>query len=122
MMVVFDLDGTIAAAPRQFQPLMSALQACGHSVTVLTGTDHIPPTQQDWQEKCNYLTSLGCGQCWDELVVLSHPVRGDIAPLKAKWLVDHGADLFIDNDQNNADVAIAAGIPLVLVPWASKEK
>ena len=122
MRVVCDLDGTIAAAPQQFQSLMSALQACGHSVTVLTGTDNVPPTQQDWQEKCNYLTSLGCGQCWDELVVLSHPPDGDIAPLKAKWLVDHGAEIFIDDNQNNANAAIAAGTPLVLVPWASRSK
>ena len=123
MKSAFDLDNTIDANPAEFQSLMSALQAAGHTVIVLTGTGDDTATQQEWQEKANYLTSLGCGSCWDQLVIMAHPASGpDLADLKAKWLMDNGVELFADSTMENAKAANKAGVPLVLVPQGSKIK
>jgi hypothetical protein len=119
MKIALDLDNTIDAAPKQMQSLMSALKSTGHDVTVLTGSSSEPMTEQDWQDKANYLNGLGCGACWDSLVVLSH-ANGDTADLKAKWCKDNSVDILIDNSKDNAKAATAAGIPLVLVPWATR--
>jgi len=119
MKIAVDLDNCIDATPKQMQSIMSALMAAGHSVTVLTGSSVSPLTEADWQDKANYLTSLGCGSCWDNLVILAHSVDG-IADVKAKWLADNGYDVLIDNSKDNARAATAAGVNLVLVPWASR--
>jgi hypothetical protein len=119
MQVAFDLDNTIDAAPKQMQSLMAALKATGHEVSVVTGSNSMPVTQEDWQEKCNYLNMLGCGACWDKLIVLSH-ANGDIPSIKAKWCDDNGVDMLIDNSKENARAATAIGIPMVLVPWATR--
>lgn len=121
MKTVLDLDNTIDANPAQFQTIMSALKSCGHTVIVVTGTGDDTATQQRWQEKCDYLTSLGCGQCWDELVIMAHP-GGDIADDKSAWMVANDVHCFIDSTMVNAKSANLAGIPLVLVPQGSKIK
>ena len=121
MKTVLDLDNTIDANPAQFQSIMSALLACGHYVIVLTGTSDATATQQDWQAKCDYLTSLGCSQCWNELVVVSH-TGGDIADTKAQWLQTNDVHCFIDSTMANAKAANKIGVPLVLVPQGSKIK
>src|ERR1035438_1065511 len=117
---VFDIDGTLDCAPRQFQAMMAALQAAGHGVYVITGTPNDPVTQQDWQEKANYLNSLGCNN-YDVLVVLSASDKDTIADRKAQWLVANKADCLIDNDEANCQAASAAGIPCVITPWASRQ-
>ena len=125
MRVALDLDGTIDSCPREFQSIMSALQAASHTVTVVTGVEAAKVTKQDTEEKKNYLSALGCGQCYDELVILPHTPDGedhDLHDEKAQWLIDNGVDVFFDNNSKNAKAAVKAGVPLVLVPWASKEK
>jgi hypothetical protein len=118
----FDLDNTIDANPSEFQSMMSALQAAGHTVIVLTGTSDPTATQQRWQEKANYLTSIGCGQCWDILVIMSHAGPANLSDLKAQWLVDNDVSLYADSTMSNAKAANSAGIPLVIVPQGSKIK
>lgn len=117
MRAAFDIDGSIDAAPKQFASLMQALKAAGHWVTVLTGSPVDPIPDTIWQEKANYLNELGCGECWDDLVVVSAPF--DVS--KAAWLADNDVDTLIDNDKGNCKAAVAAGVPLVLCPWASRE-
>lgn len=119
MKFAFDLDNTIDAAPHEMQTLMSVIKASGHWVAVVTGTASDAATQDVWQAKANYLNSLGCGACWNSMTVLTH-TNGDLPTIKAQWLVDNGFDVLIDNDKDNAKAATAAGIPLVLVPWASR--
>lgn len=119
MKIAVDLDNCIDAAPKQFQSMLSAFMAAGHDVTILTGCANDPMTPDDWTEKANYLNSIGCGTCWDDMVILSH-ANGDLPNLKAKWCDDNSVDLLIDNSKDNARAATSAGIPLVLVPWATR--
>lgn len=120
MKIAVDLDNTIDANPKEFQSLMSALQAAGHRVIVLTGNSNDSAIEQDWNDKCKYLTGLGCSSCWDQLTVLAHTNAGNISDEKAKWCTDNGVDILIDNSKENAKAATKAGIPLVLVPWATR--
>jgi hypothetical protein len=117
--IAVDIDGTIDSNPDQMRSIMSAMQQAGHHVVVLTGTSEPPATKADWDTKATYLRSLGCGSCWDQLVVIAHET-GNLAAAKADWCVDNGVDLLIDNNKENAKQATKAGIPLVLVPWASR--
>ena len=117
----FDLDNTIDANPAELQSMMSALRAAAHTVVVVTGTAEPTVTQAVWQQKADYLTSIGCGQCWDELVVASHP-GGDFSDQKAQWLSENGFHLYCDSTMVNAKAANKIGIPLVLVPQGSKIK
>ena len=119
MRVAVDLDNTIDTNPKEFQSLMQALRAAGHVVTVLTGTGDEAATQEVWTEKCQYLATLGCGNCWDDMTVIASP-GGPSSDEKAKWCNEHGVDILIDNSKENAKAAIAAGVPLVLVPWATR--
>jgi len=119
MKFAFDLDNTIDATPHEMQTLMSTIKASGHWVEVVTGTGGDEATQAEWQNKVNYLNTLGCGACWNSLTIIAHP-NGSSDQLKAKWLVEHGFDVLVDNDKDNAKAATAAGVPLVLVPWASR--
>lgn len=119
MLIAVDIDGTIDATPDEMRTLMGSLMAAGHVVVVLTGIADDIATQSDFDHKANYLRSLGCGAVWDKMVVLPH-ARGEIDLMKAQWCKDNGVDIFIDNDKANARAAIDAGIPLVLVPWASR--
>jgi len=118
MQVAFDLDNTIDAAPKQMQSMMSAFKAAGYKVVVLTGTEN-EVTETVWQAKANYLNELGCGACWTQLVVLAHGKNGP-SEVKAEWCKDNDVDVLIDNSKDNARAAIAAGVPLVLVPWATR--
>lgn len=119
MKIVVDIDGTIDANPDEMRSIMGSLMQAGHYVVVLTGTQQDPVTQTEWDSKCNYLISMGCGAVWDELVVVPH-VSGELADVKAQWCRDNGVDVMIDNDKTNAKAATKAGVPLVLVPWASR--
>jgi hypothetical protein len=97
--------------------------AAGHIVSVVTGTSDGPPTQMDYDNKAAYLTNMGIGECWHDMTVISHPGGGsDLATTKAQWCVDNGVDCLVDNTVANVKAASAAGISLVLVPWASRIK
>ena len=119
MKVAVDLDNTIDAEPPRLQSLLSALRAAGHVVVVVTGTAQDVASQNEWNAKADYLSKLGCGACYDTLVVIASP-DGSSADLKAKWCDENGVDILIDNSKENAKAAVAVGIPLVLVPWASR--
>ena len=119
MRIAIDLDNTIDATPKQFQSMMSALIAGGNKVTVLTGTDGDVATQEIWDAKAQYLNSLGCGSCWTDMTVIPH-MNGNGPELKAQWCKDNGVDILIDNSKDNAKASIAVGVPLVLVPWATR--
>lgn len=119
--IAVDIDGTVDAAPSEMQGIMSALKAAGHRVSILTGTANPTATQQDFNEKSNYLNSMGCGQCWDSMTVVAHGGNVNLADAKANWLSSNGVDVLIDNDKDNAKAATKAGVPLVLVPWASRQ-
>lgn len=122
MFVAFDLDGCVDSYPREMQSLMSALQAAGHHVEVVTGIQDKQPTQQALDEKAQYLASIGCGQCYDKLVVVNYPAGGkDVANNKVDYLVGAGCHVLVDNTIPNAKAATAAGL-LALVPWGAKQK
>ena len=116
---VFDVDGTVAAYPQECQALMSALMAAGHRVSILTGVSSMPVTQQDFDDKANYLRSLGMAESYDDMTVISNKVKGGLAIAKSLWLRDAGADIFVDNSTANAEEAIKY-VDIVLVPWATR--
>ena len=112
MLVGIDVDGCIDADPAVMLALMQALRAAGQRVVILTGCSNTVVSQQDIEDKRNYLQQLGCGQAYDQLVVFADPA----APAKAEWLADNHADMLIDNSKTNAKMAPC----FVLVPWQSR--
>lgn len=114
-----DVDGTITSAPEQMGAMMMALKAAAHQVIILTGVSGISASQQDFDEKTQLLTSLGCGQCWDSMYIIPHAPGSDLPAMKADLCKQLGVDVLIDNDKNNAKACMAV-VPLVLVPWASR--
>jgi hypothetical protein len=98
------------------QALMTALMAAGHKVAVVTGVPGDKVVPQDTIDKAAYLQSLGCAECYDQLVVLAEPHDEN----KAEWLKANHADLLVDNNKSNAKAAM--GTCCVLVPWASRKK
>ncbi|SRR5258708_28671070 len=115
MLVAADLDGTLDAFPREFQSLLSALRAAGHTVYVVTGVTADVATPEHVAAKQQLLASLGLGQCYERLVVVAAP-DGVVADRKAAYLTSVGADVLIDNNTHNAGAVAGQGI-LVLVPW-----
>lgn len=113
MLVAVDIDGTIDAAPTIFLSLMQALRAAGHRVVVVTGSAAPAVTEQDLQDKANYLQQLGLAEAYDELVVVADPTD----ETKTQWLEDNGAALLVDNKKANAKAAPC----LTLVPWQTRE-
>lgn len=118
--VAVDLDGTISAAPQQMQELCSALMAAGHRVSVVTGTANDTATQTDFDEKSNYLNALGMGQSYTDMTVIPSSISGGLPNAKAKWAKSQSVDIAVDNSKANAKAYVNIGIPLVLVPWASR--
>jgi len=118
MLVAVDIDGAIDAYPRELQSLMSALMAAGHRVHILTATSGDEATEHGAQTKVNYLNNLGMGECWHRLVEVD---SDDVPTAKVNYMTDAGADVFIDNDEANCAAAAKAGIPLVLMPWQSRQ-
>lgn len=114
-----DIDGTAAAAPQQIQELASALMAAAHRVTIITGIADDIVTQEDFDEKSQYLCALGMAESYNDMVVISNNVKGGLAKAKAMWCKNHGVDILIDNNKENAKAAISY-VPLVLVPWATR--
>ena len=116
MLFMLDADGTITADVPGFCDLMCTLKADGNRVVIVSGNSPDSPTGPTWQSKVDYLQGVGITQCWDELVVVS----GDIPAAKAQWCKDNNVDVAIDNSTSNATALVFAGVPLVLVPWATR--
>jgi hypothetical protein len=118
MIISCDIDGVISAAPEQMQTILEGLRNDGHYIAIISACENDPsPSGNTWQSKYEFLTSVGV-TAWDELVT----VTGDIPKMKAQWNSDHAVQIFIDNNVQNAKASVKAGIPLVLVPWESKQK
>ena len=115
MLAAFDLDGCIDAFPREMQTIMSSLKSNGHRVVVVTGTADDSASQEVFDEKTAYLLKLGCGECYDQLIVVAHPTK-NISDMKADVLESIGADVLFDNRKKNAKEAPC----LALVPWQSR--
>jgi hypothetical protein len=119
MHIAVDLDGTIDAASALFQNLFSTLKAAGHTVTVLTGSSTIDSVSIAGKQ--NYLNQLGMGDSYSQLVLIpSDDDMDKLSQLKALWCSENGVDILIDNRKANAKAAVAAGVQLVLVPWATR--
>ena len=118
--VMIDIDGTAAAYPQQIQELASAMMCAGHRVSILTGCANSPVTQQDWDNKANYLNELGMGQSFNDMTVLYSGIAGGLDKAKAAWCASQGVDIAIDNSKANAAAMIVAGVACVLVPWATR--
>ena len=116
--IMCDIDGTLNAAVPEMTALLRALHDAGNYVALVSGIDDNPKSGNTWQAKAQYLQSLGVTQCWDDLVVVS----GDIPALKSQWCLDNNIDLAIDNSIPNARSLIDIGLPMVLVPWATRNK
>lgn len=110
-----DIDGTVDANPAVYESLMMALRDAGHRVAVLTGASAGKVTKDELAEKCQYLTEMGLGCAWDDLVVFASPPH----KAKAKWVKKHGASLLIDNSTKTAP--LASKFTTVLVPWATAD-
>lgn len=115
MLVAADVDGSVDSDPATFGSLLAALRAAGHHVAILTGSSTAHPTAQDCADKVAYLKALGCGACWDTLVVFPNPP----AVAKAQWCRANGVALLLDNDLANAKAA--APYTTVLVPFNSAD-
>lgn len=116
--IMIDMDGTLTAAPAAFSQMLGALHDAGNYIAVVTGYEEGPATQEVWQQKLAHLQALDLGNCWDELVVIG----GDVPTGKVNWCQQNGATVCIDNNVANAKALVAAGMPLVLVPWETKVK
>ena len=114
MLIAVDLDGTIDSDPDLYQQMMSAWQAAGITVVVITGTLSDTLSQSYVDQKKQALDNLGV-TAWDQLIVVANPPEQP----KADWLKANGASLLIDNRKDNAKAA--ADICPVLVPWQTRE-
>ena len=119
---MYDIDGTLSAQPHIFCQIMCALKAAGWHNAVVSGDNPDSPSGGTFQDKCNYLQSVGITECWDELVVIPSPTPEIRAQIKAQWCKDNAVSVMFDNDKGNADAAVVIGVPLVLVPWATRER
>ena len=115
MLVATDLDGTLDANPPLFQHVLSALQAAGDEIAVLTGVRATTVSPADQQAKRDYLQQLGI-TAYSRLVIF--PDDGNLPRAKADWCRRNRVALLIDNDRANAQAA--ANDCLVLVPWATR--
>jgi hypothetical protein len=113
-----DIDGCISGSPEQFNTILSALKAAGHHVNIVSGDNPKSPSGPTFASKVAYLQSVGVTDCWDQLVV----VTGDIPAAKAKWCKENNVQIAFDNSIPNAKAMIGVGVPLVVVPWATREK
>ncbi len=114
MKVGLDLNGTVDEDPATFQSLMSSLRAAGHQVVILTGCSAPKPTKADKREKKQLLEEIGCGHCYDKIVLFGDPPH----KAKAKWIRKHHVDLYIDNSVANAQ--LAAPYTTVFLAWNDK--
>jgi hypothetical protein len=117
VLVAIDLDGTIDSAPEVWSVILMALRTSNIQVAIVTGWDDDTVPPEAMLAKITYLNKIGVGQeCYDELVVVPHPLH----EYKAQWLADHNAAVLIDNKVENVNAA-PEGV-LTLVPWATRIK
>jgi len=107
--VCIDLDNTITSAPAFYKLLMDGLRGVGAEVHVLSGVRHSDPaTQADAEEKKALLDSLGCGDSYDELIVVSGPEK-KVPGEKVGYMRHVGAVALFDNSKANITAARKAG-------------
>ena len=117
MQIAIDIDGVISSAPEQMQTICAGLRADGHYITVISAIESDPSASgNSWASKAAFLTQVNF-TAWDQMVT----VEGNVPKLKAQWCKNNGVQIFCDNNKKNARAAVAAGIPLVLVPWESRQ-
>lgn len=104
----FDLDDTISSTPDAMAAIMRGLRAQGHQVHVVSGTHHAPATQEDADEKAELLESLGCGDCYDALAVISGPEKR-VADGKVNYMRHVGSTVLVDNRKQNIKAVQKAG-------------
>ncbi len=116
MIIACDIDGTLDADPSGFGSLLAGMKANGHRIVVLTGCSSKHVTQADLDEKGAYLTKLGMGNSWDELVVFADPPH----EAKAQWVRENmgPGDLAFENSITNAQ--LMAQFTTVCLVWGSK--
>jgi hypothetical protein len=107
MLICFDLDDTISAAPDFYRALMEGLKAQGCEVHVLTGSPG-PASQEELDVKKAQLESLGCGDCYDKLIVVGGP-EDHVAEEKVNYMTHVGASALIDDRKKNCKAARKAG-------------
>jgi hypothetical protein len=97
-----------------FQSLLAALMAAGHQVVILTGCSDKQPTEKDLDEKMEYMEAIGCGSCYDKMVVFGDPPHRP----KARWIKKHHLDFYVDNSVMNCQAA--AKYTTVFLAWNAK--
>ena len=107
MLICIDLDQTIGAAPDFYRTLMQGFKAQGCEVHVLTGTPG-PASQEELDAKKAQLDALGCGGCYDKLVIVSGPEK-NVADEKVSYMTHVGATALVDNLKKNVKAARKAG-------------
>jgi hypothetical protein len=115
VLLAIDIDGTADCDPPVFLSLMQALRCAGHRVVILTGCSNSEVVPQDIIDKETYLTALGLGEAYDQLVVFADPP----AEPKAEWIKNNGADMLIDNNRKNCE--LASQYCTALLPWSTRE-
>ena len=96
-----DIDGCLDENPALMGSILNALRSAGHRVTVMTGCSAKVPTQGDFDEKAQYLKSLGLANAWDDMAIFGDPPH----KAKAKYCKTHHVDCLIDNDVQNLNRA-----------------
>lgn len=103
------------AFPREFQSTISAFHAAGHNVFIITGVEVTPVTQEDIDQKREYLTSLGISSdLYDSLIVCPEPHPEN----KAKAIQDNKIAMLFDNSKGN--IKAAAPYCAALLLWNAK--
>ena len=100
MKVVFDLDGTITLHPAACEAMAAAFTGMGHTVAVLTGHAGNEYTEEQRNKvrdtKRDVLWEIGF-MSYGELVVCFGENSRKVASLKAGWIKNNGAHVFIDD-------------------------
>lgn len=98
-LIALDYDLTWSSDPELFAFLGKAIRKAGGKVVVLTGN---ADAEKD----------IGSSKSYDDIVVVKKndpddPGNDTVAPAKQDWLKDNDADLLIDNDAQNVQLAAA---------------
>jgi hypothetical protein len=104
--------------------MLRALREAGHTVVILTAIAASDPSDPKaaWAAKVQQLHGLDCDDCWDSMMVFDIPDGPKLAVAKSDACKSLGVALFIENNVANAKAAVNAGVPMVLVPQATRVK
>ena len=97
---------------------MECLQAGGVQVHIVSGWEAEHADQEALEVKRQQLEDLGCGHCYDKLVVVADP-ENDVAHQKVNYMRHVGASTLVDNDRANGKAARKAGF-MALRPQGTK--